>query len=71
MADRKPAWRESDFTDSERQHLKDTAKEREHRAWLFSMVKRWGTWVIALILGVGPVWDAIGKAVVFFRDHTK
>ena len=70
MVDKKKLT-EADFTDSERQHLRDHAKEREHRRWLLSLIRRWGTWIIGFILGIGPVWEALVKLASFFKDHSK
>lgn len=60
-----------DFTDSERAALREAARNQEHKKWLFDLLKRWATWITAVILGAGVLWDAIGKAVKALTEHSK
>lgn len=70
-----------DFSDSEREALRDLAEkhadvlasveDRKHRLWLGEIVKRWAMWVAAVVAGVGFSWDALSKIVKALSDSGK
>lgn len=60
-----------EFTAEERAALRQTAKEREHRAWLFDAVKRLVLYASAVIVGLGVVWDAVERGLRSIAAHLK
>ena len=60
-----------DFTDTERAQLAALAKEREHRKWLAAMLKRWATFLSAVILGASVLWDALARLFKLLSEQSK
>ena len=58
------------WSESDRAALELLAKERNHRTWLWAMVRRWAQWIVASILGVTVIIDALLKVWKYFTGHT-
>ena len=70
-----------DFSDSERDALRElaekradvlaTVEDRKHRQWLGELLKRWAMWIAAVVAGLGLSWDALSKIVKALADSGK
>jgi hypothetical protein len=69
---------QQEFTDSERARLLEIEQEhefqerlRKHRAKRWRRVRDVSGWFIAIVGGVGIVWDAVTKLAGWLTSHIK
>ena len=57
-----------DFSEADKTVLSELAKEREHRRWLFEILKRWAQWVAAISVGGSVIWDKLHDLIKLLRE---
>ena len=72
---------EKQFSDSDRAALDEIIRQRDNllqqvedrkrRQWLIDLLKRWATWLTAIILASGAIWDLLARIAKALSESHK